>query len=92
MKFLELEVVQTNVKVERVSTKKLDDVLSQQKPFSDKSDLGYTNESNSTANISKEVKLVKAKESMVVAKNAEKVKPEKKNNVIHQRFMTKPPK
>ena len=30
--FLELEVVQANVKVERVSTKKFDDVLSHQKP------------------------------------------------------------
>ena len=28
VKFLELEVVQANAKVERVSTKKLDDVLS----------------------------------------------------------------
>ena len=92
VKFLELEVVQVNAKVERVSTKKLDDVLSQQKPFSNKSCFGYTGESSSTANLSKEVKFVKAKESMVVAKNAEKVKPEKKNNVIHQRFMTKPPK
>ena len=92
VKFLELEVVQANVKIERVSTKKLDDVLSQQKSFSDKSSLRYTGESNSTANISKEVKFVKAKESMVVAKNAEKVKTEKKNDVTDQRFMTKPPK
>ena len=30
VKFLELEVVQANAKVERVSTKNLDDVLSQQ--------------------------------------------------------------
>ena len=36
VKFLELEVVQANAKVEQVSTKKLDDVLSHQKPFSDK--------------------------------------------------------
>ena len=92
VKFLELEVVQANVKIERVSTKKLDDVLSQQKSFSDKSSLRYTGESNSTANISKEVKFVKAKESMVAAKNAEKVKTEKKNDVTDQRFMTKPPK
>ena len=33
VKFLELEVVQVNAKVERVSTKKLDDVLSQKKKF-----------------------------------------------------------
>ena len=61
IKFLELEVVQANVKVERVSTKKLDDVLSHQKPFSDKTGLGYTGESSSVVNISKEVKFVKAK-------------------------------
>ena len=36
VKFLELEVVQANAKVERVSTKKLDDVLSSQKTFSEK--------------------------------------------------------
>ena len=36
VKFLELEVVQANAKVKRVSTKKLDDVLFHQKPFSEK--------------------------------------------------------
>ena len=41
IKFLELEVVQANVKVERVSSKKLDEVLSHQKPFFDKTELGY---------------------------------------------------
>ena len=39
IKFLELEVVQANAKVERVSSKKLDEVLAHQKPFSDKSRL-----------------------------------------------------
>ena len=66
VKFLELEVVQANAKVERVSTKKLDDVLSSQKTFSDKTGLGYTKESSSVVNISKEVKFVKAKEPIVV--------------------------
>ena len=66
VKFLELEVVQANAKVERVSTKKLDGVLSSQKTFSDKTGLGYTGESNSTMNISEEVKFVKAKEPVVV--------------------------
>ena len=92
MKFLELKVIQANAKVERVTTKKLDDVLSQQKLFSDKGGLGYIGESNSATNLSKEVKFVKAKELMVAVKNAEKVKLEKKNNVTDQRFMTKPPK
>ena len=39
VQFLELEVVQANAKVERVSTKKLDDVLSHEKLFSDKTRL-----------------------------------------------------
>ena len=39
IKFLELEVIQTNAKVERVSSKKLDEVLAHQKPFFDKSGL-----------------------------------------------------
>ena len=92
VKFLELEVVQANVKVERVSTKKLDDVLSQQKPFSDKTRLGYTGESSSTVNINKEVKFVKTKEPVVATTTPKKIKPEKKNNVTNQKFMTKPPK
>ena len=41
VRFLEHEVVQANAKVERVSTKKLDDVLSSQKTFSNKTRLGY---------------------------------------------------
>ena len=32
IKFLELEIIQANVKVECISTKKLDNVLSSQKP------------------------------------------------------------
>jgi len=92
IKFLKLEVVQANVKVERVSSKKLDEVLSHKKSFSDITRLGYTRESSSAANISKEVNFVKAKESIVATMNAEKVKPKKKKNVTDQRFMTKPPK
>ena len=52
VKFLELEVVQANAKVERVSIKKLDDVLSSQKTFSDKTGLRYTRESSLAVNIS----------------------------------------
>ena len=74
IKFLELEVVQANAKVEQVSSKKLDEVLSHQKPFSDKTRLGYTRESNSAINVSKEVKFVKAKEPLVVTLTVEKVK------------------
>ena len=67
MRFLEPEVVQANAKVERVSTKKFDDVLSSQKTSFNKTGLGYTGESSSAVNISKEVKFVKAKEPVVVA-------------------------
>ena len=82
IKFLKLEVIQVNAKVERVSSKKLDEVLAHQKPFFDKSGLGYTRESSSSVKVSKDMKFAKAKESMVATTNAEKVKPEKKRNVI----------
>ena len=61
IKFLELEVVQANAKVDRVSSKKLDEVLAHQKPFSDKSGLGYTDESSLSVKVSKDIKFVKAK-------------------------------
>ena len=83
VKFLELEVVQANAKVERVSTMKLDDVLSSQKTFSDKTGLGYTGESSLAVNISNEVKFVKAKEPIVVAFTVEKANVEKKKNVTN---------
>ena len=75
-----------------MSSKKLDEVLAHQKPFSNKSVLGYIGEGSLVANISKEVKFMKAKEPMVATKNAKKVKLEKKKNVTNQIFMTKPPK
>ena len=78
-------MVQANAKVERVSSKKLDEFLSHQKPFSDKTGLGYIGESSSVVNISKEVKFVKAKEPVVVAPTMEKAKVEKKKNVADQR-------
>ena len=84
IKFLELEVVQANAKVERVSTKKLDDVCSHKKSFFDKTRLGYTGESSSAVNISKEVKFVKTKEPIVVAPTVENAKVEKKKNVVDQ--------
>ena len=90
IKFLEFEVVQAKAKVERVSSKKLDEVLSHQKPFSDKTGLGYTGESSSVVNIFKEVKFVKAKEPVVVAPTVEKAKVEKKKNVAEQRVLNKP--
>ena len=90
IRFLELEVVQANTKIERVSTKKLDNVISSQKHFSDKSRLGYTEGSNSLANVTKEMKFVKAKEPIVVASTPEKIKNEKKKNGADQRVLNKP--
>ena len=84
-------MIQANAKVERVSYKKLDNVVARQKPFTDRSGLRYTEESSSAANTSKEMKFMKAKEPMVVTITVENVKVEKKKNVINQRFMTKPP-
>ena len=80
-------MVQANAKVERVSIKKLNDVLSSQKTFFDKTGLGYTGESSLAVNISKEVKFVKAKEPVVVAPTVEKVNVEKKKNVTDQRVL-----
>ena len=83
-------MVQANAKIERGSTKKLDEVLSHQKPFSDKTGLRYTGESSSAVNVSKEVKFVKAKERIVVTPTDDKVKKEKKKNVADQRVLNKP--
>ena len=90
IKFLKLEVVQANAKVEWVSSKKLNDVLYHQKPFSDKTGLGYTEESSSAVTISKEVKFVKAKELVVIAPTIVKENVEKKKNVTDQRVLNKP--
>ena len=80
-------MVQANVKVEQVSTNKFNDVLSHQKPFSEKTELGYIGESSSAVNISKEVK---AKKPIVVAPTVEKAKVKKKKNVVDQRVLNKP--
>ena len=76
--------------MERVSSKKLDDVLAHQKPFFERSGLGCTRESSSIANISKEMKFVKAREQMIVTTTVERVKVEKKRNVNDQRVLIKP--
>ena len=83
-------MVQANAKIERVSTNKLDEVLSHQKPFSDRTGLRYIGESSSAVNITKEVKFVKAKELVVAATTLEKVKVEKNKNAADQRVLNKP--
>ena len=91
IKFLELEVIPANAKVQRVASKKLDKVFAYQKPSSDRSGLEYTRESSSSANMSKEMKFVKAKKPVVTTPLAENVKVEKKPNVVIQNTLTKPP-
>ena len=79
--------MQANAKIERVTTKKLDDVISSQKSFSDKSGLGYTGGSSSSGNVTKEVKFIKGKESADVGPTAEKPKIEDKRNVGNERLL-----
>ena len=90
VKFLELEVVQANAKIDRVSTKKLDDVISSQKTFSNKTGLGYTGESSTSVKVIKEVKFVKAKESKGFVPTVEKANVEEKKNMADQRVLNKP--
>ena len=70
IKFLKLEIIQENVKVERISIKKLDSVLSSKKSSIDKTSLGYTSGGSSSNKSKKEVRFV-------LAKNVEKSKVEK---------------
>ena len=79
--------MQANAKIERVSTKKLDDVISSQKHFSNKSGLGYTRGSSSSRNITKEVKFIKAKEPFEVDPTAEKPKMKEKRNVENKQML-----
>ena len=72
IKFLELKIIQVNVKVECISIKKLDSMLSSQKPSNDKIGLGYTGDGSSSSGPKKEMKFVSAK-------NVEKPKVEKPN-------------
>ena len=87
VRFLEQKVVQANAKIERVSTKKLNDVISSQKQFSDKFGLGYTGGSRSLGSVTKEVKFIKAKKQIKVSPIAEKPKMEEKRNVDDQRIL-----
>ena len=94
IKFLELEIIQANVKVERISNKKFDSVLSSQKSSNDKTSLGYTSEGSSSSGPKKEVKFVSAKnvekpkvekpkiETSVVAKRTIGTKPKKKGKSL----------
>ena len=90
VKFLELEVVQANAKTNQVSTKKLDDVISSKKYFSDKTELGYTGESSTGGKVTKDVKFVKAKDPKGFVPIVEKANVEKKKkNTADQRVLNK---
>ena len=79
-------MIQANAKVECVASKKLDKVLAHQKPFFDKSGLGYSGESSSSANVSKEMKFVKAKEPMVATPSVEMQKWKRSQIELPKRF------
>ncbi|XP_065630937.1 uncharacterized protein LOC136068135 [Quercus suber] len=89
VRFLEQEVVQAHAKVDRVSSKKLDDVISSQKRASDKFGFGYTGGSSLSTNVTKEVKFVKTNETVVDKPTPEIVEDEKKKNVANQRVLNK---
>ncbi|XP_065636961.1 uncharacterized protein LOC136070656 [Quercus suber] len=84
VRFLEQEVVQSHAKVDRISSRKLDNVISSQKHASDKSGLGYTGGSSSSVKVTKEVKFVKTNETAVDKPTPEKVEVKKKQNVANQ--------
>ena len=55
-------MIQANVKVERITTKKLDSVLSSQKPSMDETRLGYISEGSLSGKPRREMKFVLAKD------------------------------
>ena len=81
IKFLELEIIQANAKVERISTKKLDNVLSSQKSSHDKTGLGYTGEGSLSNKPKKEVKFISPKN----IEKLKEVKPKIKTPTIVKR-------
>ena len=89
IQFLELEVIQADVNVERITTKKLDNILSSQKAILDKTRLGYTNERSSSEEPRREMKFVSAMvvekpkfETPIVEKKAIVAKPKAKGKSL----------
>ena len=87
-KFLELEIIQANVKVECISTKRLDNVLSSQKSSHDKAGLGYTEEGSSSGEPKKEMKFVSAKNE----EKLKEVKPEIETPAVVKKTIGAKPK
>ena len=88
IKFLELEIIKANVKVEHISTKKLDNVLSSQKSSHDKINLGYIKEGSSSSEPRKEVRFVSAKND----EKLKEVKPEIETPAAVKRTICAKPK
>ena len=88
IKFLKLEIIQANVKVERISTKKLDNVLSSKKSSHNKTDLGYTREGSSSSKPKKEVRFVSAKND----EKLKEVKPKIETPAVVKRTIGTKPK
>ena len=87
---LNFEVVQANAKVERFASKKLNEVLSYQKPASDKSNLGLIRKGSSNVQTTKEMKFVKDKNIASTLGEVEKVV--KKPGVVNQKVIVNNPK
>ena len=88
IKFLELEIIQANVKVKRISTKKLDNVLSSKKSSHDKTGLGYTVEGSSSSKPKKEVRFVSTKNE----EKLKEMKPEIETPAAVKRTISAKPK
>ena len=88
IRFLELEIIQANVKVEHISTKKLDNVLSSQKSSHDKINLGYTEEGSSSSEPKKEIRFISAQND----EKLKEVKPETETPAVVKRTIGAKPK
>ena len=85
IKFLELEVIQANEKVERITTKKLENVLTSQKSFSDKIGLGCIGRGSSSVEPKREMKFVSAR----VVEKLEVKRPNLENKAIAAKYKAK---
>ena len=85
IKFLELEVIQANEKVESITTKKLDNILTSQNSFSDKIGLGCIGRGSSSVEPKREMKFVSAK----VVENLEVERPNLENKANAEKSKAK---
>ena len=85
IKFLELEVIQANEKVQRITIKKLDNILTSEKSFLNKTRFSYTDEGSSSVEPKREMKFVSAK----VVKNLEVERPNLENKANAEKSKAK---